>query len=169
MGFGRILMQLTAACLALACGGTAAAVVPSPAGEAAQWEVGAGAIDSFETDTYGLLFVGHNFAWNWHGLRLWTGALVVETGAFWCGGGLRFVVQLDQNWRVGAASGPGYFNESDELDLGHEVELYSTIELARAIGGAGHLVVDVGHMSNAGLGDYNPGATTFRLSFRRDY
>jgi hypothetical protein len=49
------------------------------------------------------------------------------------------------------------------------VEFNSTIELARTIGVAREVVAGIGHISNAGLGDYNPGATTYRLSFRWDY
>lgn len=133
---------------------------------AAEWEVGAAAIDSYQTDTFAMAFVRYHFGWDWHGIRLWTEGTVVEGGAFWLGGGLRYDIPLGDDWRIGLAAGPGYFRESDELDLGHELEFYSSIELARSLGKSSGFVAGLGHLSNGGLGDYNPGATTFRLSFR---
>jgi hypothetical protein len=168
MGFGRIVVCTVMFGLVLPYGALvlASESAPSDKQPSSQSELGVGAINSYQTDTYALLFFRHHFAWDWHGVRLWTGGSLVENGAFWVGGGLRFDLRMGDEWRVCAASGPGYFNKSGELDLGHEVEFHSTIELARAIGHAGEVVAGIGHISNAGLGDYNPGATTYRLSYR---
>lgn len=135
-------------------------------GPSSEWEVGAAAINSFETDTFAMVFARYHFGWNWYGIRPWVEGTVIDGGAFWLGGGLRYDIHLGNDWRIGLASGPGYFRESDELDLGLEVEFYSSIELVRTLGEKTSIVAGIGHLSNAGFGDYNPGANTYRLSLR---
>lgn len=132
----------------------------------ARLEVGAGAIESYETDTLAMVFARYHFPWEWNGIRFWAEISLIDGGSFWMGGGLRYDVRLNEDWRIGLASGPGYFHESDELDLGHEVEFYSSIELVRKVGKTSSVAAGIGHLSNAGLGDFNPGANTCRLSFR---
>jgi hypothetical protein len=135
-------------------------------GTPAEWEVGAGAINSFETATFAMVYARYHLGWDCYGIRLWAEGTVIDGGAFWVGGGLRYDIRLGDDWRIGLASGPGYFRESDELDLGHEIEFFSSIELVRTLGKRTSLVAGIGHLSNAGFGDYNPGANTYRLSFR---
>jgi lipid A 3-O-deacylase len=52
---------------------------------------------------------------------------------------------------------PGYYRKGDGLDLGHELEFRSHLEIAYRFDNRSRLGVAVSHMSNASIGDTNPG------------
>lgn len=60
---------------------------------------------------------------------------------------------------------PGFYEEGSGLDLGHEVEFRSQIEFAYRFDDRSRLGVAVSHMSNAGLGDSNPGTESAMLYY----
>ncbi len=52
---------------------------------------------------------------------------------------------------------PGYYENGDGLDLGHELEFRSQLEIAYRFDNRSRLGIAVSHMSNASIGDENPG------------
>ena len=53
---------------------------------------------------------------------------------------------------------PGYYNNGDEKDLGYDLQFKSQIELTLDLINGYTLSYALSHISNAGLGDTNPGA-----------
>ena len=54
-------------------------------------------------------------------------------------------------------------------DLGYDVEFYSQLRLDYRLASNARVGLGVGHISNAGIGDKNPGAETAYLSYRFDF
>lgn len=59
---------------------------------------------------------------------------------------------------------PGYYEQGDGKDLGHEIEFRSQAEIAWRFDNRARLGVSFGHMSNAGIGDDNPGQESLMLN-----
>jgi hypothetical protein len=59
----------------------------------------------------------------------------------------------------------GYYNDGAGRDLGYDVEFYSQLRLEYRLSADAGIGLGVGHISNAGIGDKNPGAETAYLSY----
>lgn len=66
-------------------------------------------------------------------------------------------------WGVGSQVG---FIDSSRL-LGHKVEFYSRVYMGYRLSARDAITVEVGHISNAGLGRYNPGSESFVIAWQR--
>ena len=60
---------------------------------------------------------------------------------------------------------PGFYREGDGKDLGHALEFKSQVNIGFNIGSGSVLSAGYSHISNASLGDKNPGANTYSLNF----
>lgn len=73
-----------------------------------------------------------------------------------------------QGWRVAASVMPGLYDGSaDGNDLGGAFEIRLQLHVDRQIGDESWVGVALGHKSNAGTGDFNPGIETLFLTFGR--
>ena len=60
---------------------------------------------------------------------------------------------------------PGAYARGDGKDLGHTVEFRSQFEIAWRFDDRSRLGLSFGHMSNASIGDKNPGAESLMLNY----
>ena len=60
---------------------------------------------------------------------------------------------------------PGYYEAGDGKDLGHMVEFKSEVQLSLDIFSNSELGFSYNHISNASLGDKNPGANSYMFNF----
>ena len=60
---------------------------------------------------------------------------------------------------------PGYYARGSGYNLGHAIEFRSQFELAYRFDDRSRLGVSFGHMSNAGIGDKNPGTESLMLNY----
>ena len=60
---------------------------------------------------------------------------------------------------------PGLYREGDGKDLGHIVEFKSEVQLSLDIFSNSELGFSYNHISNASLGDKNPGANSYMFNF----
>ena len=93
------------------------------------------------------------------------GFLYSQNGAGYVYGGLRHDFQLSDEWVLTPSLSAGYFDDSDEIDLGYALEFRSGIEVAYKLPGKSRLGLGVFHISNASLGDRNPGTELMTLSW----
>lgn len=104
---------------------------------------------------------GETFLW----LKPWVGVEVASDAAFWGGAG----VLLDTVWRghfvVTLSTGIGTYAEGGAKDLGDPLEFRSQLELGYRFPDRSRLTVAFGHISNAGLGDRNPGSEMINLYY----
>ncbi len=82
--------------------------------------------------------------------------------AYYLAGGWLKEFTISQSWSWGIGMVGGYFN-GDEL--GHEVEFYSRCVLNYRATPSFFVRAETGHISNAGLGDRNPGSENLALTF----
>ena len=63
----------------------------------------------------------------------------------------------------------GYYDEGDGKDLGHEIEFKTQIQLLFEISSNSELGFSYNHISNATLGDKNPGANSYMFNFLKKF
>ncbi len=164
MLFRRLLCALLGAALALGLGR------PSAAG-AAEAEpdliaFGAGYYDLLQRDDeaadFRIEYRSGRALWI---LRPWAGIEVTSDGAVYGLGGLLADIGLGSRWVLTPSAGIGAYHDGGGKDLGHTLEFRSQIELAYRFDNRARLGLAFGHISNASLGDTNPGAEVLTLYY----
>ena len=64
---------------------------------------------------------------------------------------------------------PGYYNEGDGKDLGHALEFKTEVQLSMNLPKESFVGVSYNHLSNASLGDKNPGANSYMFNFLKKF
>ena len=64
---------------------------------------------------------------------------------------------------------PGYYNYGDGKDLGSALEFKSEVQLSFDLGNSTELGMSYNHISNASLGDKNPGANSYMFNFLKQF
>ena len=64
---------------------------------------------------------------------------------------------------------PGLYHEGDGKDLGHLLEFKSEIQLSLDLSQNSELGFSYNHISNASLGDKNPGANSYMFNFFKNF
>ena len=64
---------------------------------------------------------------------------------------------------------PGLYNEGDGKDLGHILEFKSEVQLSLDVSGNSEVGFSYNHISNASLGDKNPGANSYMFNFLKNF
>ena len=64
---------------------------------------------------------------------------------------------------------PGIYNEGDGKDLGHPIEFKSELQVSLDIFSNSELGFSYNHLSNASLGDKNPGANSYMINFFKNF
>ncbi len=64
---------------------------------------------------------------------------------------------------------PGYYNEGNGKDLGHALEFKSEVQLSLELPKNSQLGFSYNHLSNASLGDKNPGANSYMFNFLKKF
>ena len=64
---------------------------------------------------------------------------------------------------------PGYYNQGDGKDLGSPLEFKSELQLSLDILSNTELGFSYNHLSNASLGDKNPGANSYMFNFLKSF
>ena len=64
---------------------------------------------------------------------------------------------------------PGIYHEGDGKDLGHLVEFKSEVQLSLDFSNSSKLGLSYNHISNASLGDKNPGANSYMFNFLKKF
>ena len=64
---------------------------------------------------------------------------------------------------------PGLYNQGDGKDLGHAIEFKSEIQLSLNLPRDSQFGFSYNHLSNASLGDKNPGANSYMFNFLKKF
>lgn len=70
---------------------------------------------------------------------------------------------INDKWGWGIGNAVGFHSDDDQL--GHHIEFYSRIFVNRNLNQDAFLRLEFGHLSNAGLGERNPGTENIGLSY----
>ena len=89
-----------------------------------------------------------------------------DAGDIFLGGGLQAQRELGQGWFVETSVMPGVFFEGTAInDLGSTFEIRSVVAVGRELRGGRRLSLAFTHISNASIGDRNPGLNAINLRF----
>ena len=64
---------------------------------------------------------------------------------------------------------PGLYSEGDGKDLGHMVEFKSELQLSLDLSQSTEFGFSYNHLSNASLGEKNPGANSYMFNFLKSF
>ena len=94
-----------------------------------------------------------------------TGAMITADNAsyFYTGVQTEYTVGM---LNITPSFAPGYYNQGDGKDLGHSLEFKSEVQLSLSLPKKNsQLGFSYNHLSNASLGDKNPGANSYSFNF----
>jgi hypothetical protein len=86
-------------------------------------------------------------------------------GSTWAYGGIRYDIDLGENWVLTPNFAASVYRQGGGKDLGHALEFRSGLEIAYKLNENSHLGLALYHMSNASIGDKNPGQESVILSY----
>ena len=97
-----------------------------------------------------------------------TGAMITEANATYVYTGVQ------AQYKIGAIDitpsfAPGYYNEGNGKDLGHALEFKSEVQLSLELPTNSQIGFSYNHLSNASLGDKNPGANSYMFNFLKNF
>jgi|TARA_B110000014_G_C19646726_1_gene340677 lipid A 3-O-deacylase len=64
---------------------------------------------------------------------------------------------------------PGYYNSGDGKDLGHALEFKTEVQMTLNLSENTEFGMSYNHISNASLGDKNPGANSYMINFLKQF
>ena len=97
-----------------------------------------------------------------------TGALITEDTAAYIYTGVQ------AQYKIGALNltpsfTPGLYHEGDGKDLGHMLEFKSEVQLSLDLSKTSEFGFSYNHISNASIGDKNPGANSYMFNFLKNF
>ena len=97
-----------------------------------------------------------------------TGGFLTENSAFYLYTGAQ------AEYEVGIVTitpsfAPGYYNSGDGKDLGSALEFKSEIQMSLNLSDSTEFGMSYNHISNASIGDKNPGANSYMINFLKHF
>ena len=97
-----------------------------------------------------------------------TGFLITGDSAGYVYTGVQAEYKLG-NLNIVPSFTPGIYSEGDGKDLGHPLEFKSEVQLSFDLFKNSELGFSYNHISNASLGDKNPGANSYMFNFLKNF
>ena len=98
-----------------------------------------------------------------------TGGFITENSAAYIYTGIEWNVDMGNKLLFTPSFTPGLYHEGDGKDLGHVLEFKSEVQLSYSASGNTSFGVSYNHVSNASLGDKNPGANSYMFNFIKNF
>ena len=97
-----------------------------------------------------------------------TGGFLTENSAlyFYTGAQAEYDLGL---FTITPSFAPGYYNSGDGKDLGSVLEFKSEIQMSLNLSDSTEFGMSYNHISNASLGDKNPGANSYMFNFLKQF
>jgi len=97
-----------------------------------------------------------------------TGGFVTEKSAFYFYTGAQVEYDLGL-FTFTPSFAPGYYNSGDGKDLGHALEFKTEVQMSLNLSDTTEFGMSYNHISNASLGDKNPGANSYMINFLKQF
>jgi len=103
-------------------------------------------------------------------LKLWVfnpmvGFSATSEGSIYAYAGISLDIFFGNRWVLRPSFAPGFYNDGGGKDLGHHLEFRTALEIAYRFDDRSRLGLEIYHVSNAGLGDKNPGQESLMLTY----
>ena len=137
-----------------------------------KWSISIGQFDvndTVDSSEFRLeLLYGNNFYKNNYGLKPFIGAMLNVDSGKYAYTGLRKDFIVSKKWNFPPSLALGYYDRGDSKDLGYNLEFRSQVEFSYAMGES-RIGFNLNHISNASLGDTNPGTESATVSLIRSF
>ena len=97
-----------------------------------------------------------------------TGGFLTENNAYYLYTGAQAEYDLGM-FTITPSFAPGYYNSGDGKDLGHALEFKSEVQMSLNLSDSTQFGMSYNHISNASLGDKNPGANSYMINFLKQF
>ena len=97
-----------------------------------------------------------------------TGGFVTENSAVYIYTGFEWNVDMG-SFTFTPSFAPGLYHKGDGKDLGHVLEFKSEVQLSFDLSQSSKIGFSYNHVSNASLGDKNPGANSYMFNFLKEF
>ena len=98
-----------------------------------------------------------------------TGGFVTENSAAYVYTGVEWNYAMSDKFKFTPSFTPGMYYEGDGKDLGHVLEFKTEVQLSYSISDSTNLGMSYNHISNASLGDKNPGANSYMFNLLKNF
>ena len=113
---------------------------------------------------------------NFFNLKPFAGIEVTTDSALYVLGGIYLEDNLgklltgNQNkWNFTPSFGLGYYDDGDGKKLGNKLEFRTTLEISYQLKNDDRIGISLGHISNANIGNKNPGVEIISLSYQKPF
>jgi hypothetical protein len=162
----RILLAAIGTLLALT---TAAQAANSSSGDLAIYGGAFSVVRDSDKET-GMAGIEYRFKDQWNGLRPTIGGFVNADSASYGYAGAYWDLPLNTApFVISPGFAVGGYHQGASKDLGHGIEFRSTLEVSYKFQNAQRLGVQIAHLSNASLGDSNPGTETLEAVYSHPF
>ena len=97
-----------------------------------------------------------------------TGGFITENSAVYVYTGFEWNVDMGA-LTFTPSFAPGLYHKGDGKDLGHVLEFKSEVQLSYELSNSSSLGISYNHVSNASLGDKNPGANSYMFNYLKNF
>jgi|TARA_B110001452_G_scaffold42940_1_gene32878 hypothetical protein len=98
-----------------------------------------------------------------------TGGFITENSAAYVYTGVEWNYDMGDKMTFTPSFAPGLYSEGDGKDLGHILEFKTEIQASYAISESSSFGISYNHISNASLGDKNPGANSYMFNYLKNF
>ena len=104
------------------------------------------------------------------GLEVTTDSALYVLGGIYLEDNLGKLLNDNQNkWNFTPSFGLGYYDDGDGKKLGNKLEFRTTLEISYQLKDDNRIGISLGHISNANIGNKNPGAEIISLSYQKPF
>ena len=98
-----------------------------------------------------------------------TGGFITENSAVYVYTGVEWNYIISDKLKFTPSFAPGIYHEGDGKDLGHALEFKTEVQLSYSISENTNFGMSYNHISNASLGDKNPGANSYMFNILKNF
>ena len=98
-----------------------------------------------------------------------TGGFITENSAAYVYTGVEWNYAMGGKFKFTPSFAPGLYYEGDGKDLGHALEFKTEVQISYLISESTNLGMSYNHISNASLGDKNPGANSYMVNLLKNF
>ena len=98
-----------------------------------------------------------------------TGGFITENSAAYVYTGIEWNVDMGSGITFTPSFAPGLYHEGDGKDLGHVLEFKSEVQFSYMTSDKTSFGISYNHVSNASLGDKNPGANSYMFNLLKQF
>ena len=97
-----------------------------------------------------------------------TGAFITANNAYYIYTGVQAEYGFN-SFKITPSFAPGYYGAGSGKDLGYPLEFKTEIQMSYDLSNTTHLGMSYNHISNASLGEKNPGANSYMINFLKQF